>query len=60
MEKSKAHYFEKNGRYYVQYATWWEKHGYYVPQSPKRISKKEYEFHTKKQEGNKHDNKSNS
>lgn len=50
MEKSKAHYFEKNGRYYVQYATWWEKHGYYVPQTPKRISKKEYELHTKKQE----------
>ena len=36
-------YFEKNGKYYKQNLTWWEKGGYMVPQTPKQISKEEYD-----------------
>lgn len=41
--KRKVHYFEKNGRYYKQESIYWEKHGIYVPQTPRRISKEVYE-----------------
>lgn len=44
-------YYEKNGKYYKQNLTWWEKGGYLVPQTPKQISKEEYErMTTAKQE----------
>ena len=44
-------YFEKNGKYYKQNMTWWEKGGYMVPQTPKQISKEEYDRQTKKGKG---------
>lgn len=50
MNKDKSHVFEKNGRYYKQYTTWSEKYGIYIPQSPHRISKKEFERCMKEKE----------
>lgn len=41
--KSYTLYSEDNGKYYRQNVTWWEKGGYAVPQSKKRITKEEYE-----------------
>lgn len=41
--KSYTNYFEKDGKYYRQNMTWWEKGGYCIPQTPCRISKEEYE-----------------
>lgn len=41
--KSYEQYFEKDGKYYRQNMVWWEKGGYHIPSTPKRISKSEYE-----------------
>jgi hypothetical protein len=41
--KSYSNYFEKDGKYYCQNQVWWEKGGYFVPQTAKRITKAEYE-----------------
>ncbi|MBQ6679513.1 MAG: hypothetical protein IJM76_05765 [Lachnospiraceae bacterium] len=35
-------YSEENGRYYAQNSLWWEKGGYCIPQSRRRISKISY------------------
>lgn len=41
--KSYSVYYEKQGRYYRQNARYWEKGGYSVPQTCKRISKDEFD-----------------
>ena len=46
----RVHYFEKDGRYYKQESVYWEKHGYYVPQTPHHISKEVYMANVKKED----------
>ena len=36
-------YFKKDNKYYKQNMNYWEKGGYYVPQTAKIISKDEYD-----------------
>ena len=48
--KSYENYFEKDGKYYSQGMVWWEKGGYYIPQTPKEISKDKYKEHTEQKE----------
>lgn len=48
IQDGSTNYFEKDGKYYRQNKTWWEKGGYYIPQTPKKISKEEYEKAIKK------------
>lgn len=41
--KSRACYFERDGRFYVQHTIFSHKYGYAIPQGKKRISKAEFE-----------------
>jgi hypothetical protein len=50
-EANYVNYFEKDGKYYKQNMNWWEAGGYHVPQTPKRISKEEFERMTNGKEG---------
>lgn len=47
---ARAYYFERNGRFYRQWDTYSKKYGYYIPQSPHRISRAEYEKNIKNTE----------
>ena len=49
-KKSYTKYFAKDGKYYKQNMNWWNKGGYYVPQTAKEISKEEYEKMTRIEE----------